>query len=86
METFNKALATAEWYISLHPSTREDAKAAQADNEMTIANLTMSEVMHKAGIDDEIIDAVRRLWINASVSGETAAMESILRKHYADQH
>lgn len=85
-ETLKKALANAEWYVSQYPSTRENPKAAQADNEMTIANLTMCQVMAKAGIDEETISAVRRLWISASVTGETAAMETVLAKHYATQH
>lgn len=85
-ETLKKAIANAEWYVSQYPSTRENPKAAQADNEMTIANLTMCQVMAKAGIDEETISAVRRLWISASVTGETAAMETVLAKHYATQH
>lgn len=85
-DILKKALADAEWYVSQYPSTRSNPKAAQADNEMTIANLTMCRVMAKAGIDDETISAVRRLWINASVTGETAAMETVLAKHYATQH
>ena len=85
-DILKKALADAEWYVNQYPSTRENPKAAQADREMTIANLTMCRVMAKAGIDDETISAVRRLWINASVTGETAAMETVLAKHYATQH
>ncbi len=85
-DILKKALADAEWYVSQFPSTRENPRAAQADNEMTIANLTMCQVMSKAGIDDETIGVVRRLWISASVTGENAAMETILAKHYATQH
>lgn len=85
-DILKKALADAEWYVSQYPSTRENPTAAQADNELTIANLTMCEVMAKAGIDDETIGVVRRLWISAGVTGESAAMETVLAKHYATQH
>lgn len=85
-DILKKAIAEAEWYVSQYPSHREDPKAAQADNELTIANLTMWKVMAQAGIDEDTIGVVRRLWISAGVTGESAAVESILRKHYADHH
>ena len=85
-DTFEKAIADAQWYVSQYPSTRKTPKAAEADNDMTIANLTMCQVMAKAGIDEETISAVRRLWIKASLNGENAAVEAILAKHYATQH
>lgn len=85
-DILKKAIAEAEWYVSQYPSHREDPKAAQADNELTIASLTMWKVMEKAGIDEDTIGVVRRLWISAGVTGESAAAESILRKHYTDHH
>ena len=85
-DAFEKAIADAQWYVSQYPSNRKTPKAAEADNDMTIANLTMCQVMAKAGIDEETISAVRRLWIKASVTGENAAMETILANHYATQH
>lgn len=85
-DILKKALADAEWYVSQYPSTREDPKAAQADNELTLANLTMWKVMAHAGIDEETIATIRQMWIKAGVTGESAAVEGILRKHYADHH
>lgn len=85
-DTFEKAIAEAQWYVSQYPSNRKTPKAAEADNDMTIANLTMCQVMAKAGIDEETISAVRRLWIKASITGENAAVENTLAKYFATQH
>lgn len=85
-DILKKAIAEAEWYVSQYPSHREDPKAAQADNELTIANLTMWKVMAQAGIDEETIATIRKMWIKAGVTGESAAAASILRKHYTDHH
>lgn len=85
-DILKKAIADAEWYVSQYPSHREDPQAAQADNELTIASLVMTQVMSKAGIDDDTIGTIRRMWIKAGVTGESAAMQNILRKHYADHH
>ena len=36
-DAFEKAIADAQWYVSQYPSNRKTPKAAEADNDMTIA-------------------------------------------------
>lgn len=82
-EAYEKALANAEVYVGKYPSEDDTEKAREASDHFITASLATGEFLRGAGIDGDVINALRGLWIKAETTAfgqsEMAMMERVLK-------